>query len=92
VKKLQEAITEGLERANVERIAQWRLEASAYVALKGVKCQFRRGVLLLSGRVPTYYHKQLAQETIRSLPGVSAIVNEISVDRYAAMRRMRSSP
>ena len=92
MKELQEAITDGLERGNVERVAQWRLEASAYVALRRVKCQFRRGVLLLSGRVPTYYHKQLAQETIRSLPGVSAIVNEISVSPYEATRRMRSLP
>jgi hypothetical protein len=92
VKELQGAITVGLEKANLERVAQCRLEASAYVALKGVTCQFRRGALLLSGRVPTYYHKQLAQETIRSLPGVSAIVNEIFVSQYAAPRRMRSSP
>jgi osmotically-inducible protein OsmY len=91
VNKLQEAIADGLETANVERAAQWRLEASAYAALKSVKCRFRRGKLLLSGHVPTYHHKQLAQEAIRALPGVSAIVNEISVGRYTAPNHVATS-
>jgi osmotically-inducible protein OsmY len=90
VKKMQEAIADCLETANIERAAQWRLEASAYAALKAVKCQFRKGKLLLSGQMPSYYHKQLAQEAIRDLPGVSAIVNEISVSRYTASRRVGS--
>ena len=80
---MQEQIADGLEAANVERAAQWRLEASAYAALRTVRCKFRQGRLVLNGRVPTYFHKQIAQEAIRALPGVIEIVNHISVRREA---------
>jgi osmotically-inducible protein OsmY len=83
VNSMQEEIADGLEAANVERAAQWRLEASAYAALKTVRCRFRQGTLVLNGRVPTYFHKQLAQEAIRALPGVTEIANQISVRRDA---------
>ena len=80
---LQEEIADGLEAANVERAAQWRLEASAYAALKTVRCRFRQGALVLNGCVPTYFHKQVAQEAIRAVPGITEIVNHISVRRDA---------
>lgn len=35
--------------------------------------------LQLSGRVRSYYHKQLAQETIRSVAGGMRMVNRIDV-------------
>jgi osmotically-inducible protein OsmY len=80
---MQEEVADGLMAANVERAAQWRLEASAYAALRTVKCRFRQGMLVLKGSVPTYFHKQLAQEAIRAIPGVTEIVNDISVRGYA---------
>jgi osmotically-inducible protein OsmY len=76
---MREEIADGLEAENVERAARWRLEASAYAALRTVRCKFQQGKLVLNGRVPTYFHKQLAQEAIRSLPGVTEIVNHVSV-------------
>jgi osmotically-inducible protein OsmY len=78
---MQEEIAEGLEAANVEQAARRRLEASAYAAIRTVTCRVRRGTLVLDGRVTTYFHKQLAQEAIRALPGVTEIVNHISVRR-----------
>jgi osmotically-inducible protein OsmY len=35
--------------------------------------------LILSGRVPTFYLKQLVQETVRHVPGVQHIRNKIEV-------------
>lgn len=63
----------------VERAAQSRFDSAIYRALRGIKCRFERGKLLLSGRVPSFYHKQLAQETVRNLPGVDEIVNDVMV-------------
>jgi osmotically-inducible protein OsmY len=82
----QDEIAVGFEAANMERAAQWRLEASAYTALKAVKCRFHEGTLVLDGRVPTYFHKQLAQEAIRALPGIREIINQISVRREMPQR------
>ena len=80
----QEAHDDNLAANQAARAAQRRLMASAYAGLRSVRCEYRRGALILNGRVSTYFHKQLAQETVRSLPGVTKIVNQISVRRGAA--------
>ena len=56
------------------------LRNSPYPLLKGVLCECDRGVLLLRGRLPSFYQKQLAQHAVASVKGVSQIVNEIEVD------------
>ena len=37
------------------------------------------GVVILQGRVETFYHKQVAQELLRKLDGVERIVNLLEV-------------
>lgn len=44
-----------------------------------VTCRFAEGVLELDGRLPSYYHKQLAQETAGQHRGVARVVNRIEV-------------
>ena len=44
-----------------------------------MSCDFQNGVLLLRGRLRSFHHKQLAQETVRQLAGVGQIVNAIEV-------------
>jgi hypothetical protein len=65
--------------ATVERTAQQRLAKTGYRSLGSVRCQFREGTLTLQGSVPSYYHKQIAQEAIRKVGNVNAIVNDIDV-------------
>jgi hypothetical protein len=55
------------------------LSRSPYRSLRGVSCEFHRGVLFLRGRLPSFYQKQLAQEAVAGLHGVSQVVNEIEV-------------
>lgn len=52
---------------------------SPYASLRTLSCSFQSGVLLLRGRLDSFYHKQVAQETVRRLAGVSQVVNEIEV-------------
>ena len=56
------------------------LRNSPYRPLRSVLCECDWGVLLLKGRLPSFYHKQLAQQAVASVEGVSQIVNEIEVD------------
>ena len=42
-------------------------------------CEYDGGRLFLRGQVPTFYHKQLAQEAIAGMAGVAEVVNEIEV-------------
>jgi osmotically-inducible protein OsmY len=64
---------------NMVKMAQNRLRRNGYSGLGAVSCRFERGVLFLRGQLPCYYHKQLAQEAVRGLVGVSQVVNEIEV-------------
>jgi osmotically-inducible protein OsmY len=63
----------------VERAARKRLANTGYHTLRNVECSFRDGRMILRGEVPSYYHKQLAQESIRSAQYVNQIVNQIEV-------------
>ena len=63
----------------VLRAVNKRLQSSTYSSLRTIKCEQRRGILILQGVVPTFYEKQLAQETVRHIPGVDKIRNEIDV-------------
>jgi osmotically-inducible protein OsmY len=48
-------------------------------ANRQITCEYHEGVLLLRGRLSSFYEKQLAQEALRTLEGVDQIVNKIEV-------------
>lgn len=55
------------------------LRRSSYADLRRVVCEFRNGALTLTGRVPSYYQKQIAQTLVQfRLQGV-VIQNELEV-------------
>ena len=41
-------------------------------------------VLVVSGRVPSFYLKQLLQSTLGNLDGIDRVINEVNVD-YAKL-------
>jgi hypothetical protein len=59
--------------------AEARLHDSPYSALRTVSCRFHDGVLIVNGRVPTYYLKQVAQTLLGDMPEVSEIQNRLDV-------------
>jgi osmotically-inducible protein OsmY len=60
--------------------ARDRLRSNPYRNIRQVSCECNdQGVLFLRGRLPTFYHKQLAQEAVASLPGVTQVVNKTEV-------------
>ncbi|MEX0729121.1 MAG: BON domain-containing protein [Planctomycetaceae bacterium] len=66
--------------------AQRHLQRKGRAAFSGVECSADdEGAVILRGRVPSFYLKQLAQEVVRQTDGVSCIVNELEVD-YGAGR------
>lgn len=60
--------------------ARASLRKSSSIVVRAVSCDYDQGVLVLRGRVPSYYCKQLAQETVAHLPGVTQVANAIEVD------------
>lgn len=45
-----------------------------------VRIEMRAGRVVLSGVVPSYYQKQIAQEVVRSVDGVEQVENQLQVD------------
>jgi osmotically-inducible protein OsmY len=66
--------------SNPAYLAQQRLWKSPYQAMKNVLCEHRRGVLFLRGQLPSFYFKQIAQETVAKIDGIKQVVNAIEVN------------
>lgn len=69
------AKTDGVSVEAVERA----LCATGYPAFRDIQIEIERGVVVLSGRVPTYHQKQVAQATAQRVEGVRGIANGIEV-------------
>jgi len=55
------------------------LKQSSHPALRRLRVEETEQAIIISGRVATYYLKQLAQETIMSVRRDLALVNEVTV-------------
>lgn len=56
-----------------------RLHSSGQPMLRRVECEYHEGIVILRGRAPTYYLKQVAQSIVLSHPDVEELVNQIEV-------------
>ena len=59
--------------------AQTALSGSPIYELRDLKVRPTRKDLVISGTVSSFYHKQLAQEVVRSVCGDASVVNSIRV-------------
>jgi osmotically-inducible protein OsmY len=65
--------------SSVETIAEARLQASQYSLIRKILFLYDDGVLVLRGRLPTFFQKQLAQTAVADIEGVKQVVNQIEV-------------
>ena len=67
-------------RSDVADTALTRLHDKSRKAFRDVSCQCEdEGTIILRGRSSSYYEKQVAQETVRGIDGVTQVINEIEV-------------
>lgn len=64
----------------VEEEAEAIFRASPYHQLRRLRCEFRDGVLVLRGSVPSYHLKQLAQTIVQGLESVAKVDNQVEVN------------
>jgi osmotically-inducible protein OsmY len=64
----------------IGKAAMGCLRDSPYKVFAGVSCECDHGVLCLRGQLSSFYHKQVAQEAVARVKGVTQVVNEIEVD------------
>ena len=55
------------------------LQNSPYHAVRGILCECDQGILFLRGHLTCFHQKQVAQETVASIIGVTRVINEIEV-------------
>lgn len=72
-------MTDTLARAAEQR-AQDALTRSPIHALRSLHVEQHGEQLVLSGRLSSFYYKQLAQELVRSVASDLRVVNSIDVD------------
>lgn len=51
-----------------------------------VFCKEDSGIVVLHGRVSSFFQKQIAQETLKRLDGVERIVNQLEVDWHTSVK------
>jgi osmotically-inducible protein OsmY len=63
----------------IAAVAASRLSASSHPALRKILCNYDEGVLVLRGRLNSFFHMQMAQEIVARIEGVERVVNQIEV-------------
>ncbi len=69
----------------VQPRAQAALCSSPFYELRDLHVEQRGDALLLSGNVSSFYHKQLAQEVVRSVGAGIKVVNSVQVESGEAV-------
>ena len=69
-----------VKKVSIEQRARAALAKSPIYALQCLEVQRSGERLLIRGSVSSYYHKQLAQEVIRSVVGEIEVINSLQVD------------
>lgn len=83
-KKRHRRTTESHNRRDAKAAAE--LAASGYPPLRTICCELREGVMILSGTVPSYHQKQLAQTVVAKTDGVMRVENRLEVRSKKEMR------
>ena len=67
--------------ADLHRRAASALSASSHFRTRPVQCAVEGREVVLSGAVPSWHHKQLAQQAVLGLAGVGGVRNRLVVAR-----------
>lgn len=66
-------------QGKVKELAERQMHDTPFLDLRQISCDYHEGVLVLRGRLPSYYLKQMAQELVIHLDGIDNIENRIQV-------------
>ena len=68
-----------IPQSDLQEIVGSALARSSALAGRNLRFEVHEDGVVLRGVVRSYYHKQLAQESLRSISGLSRITNELEV-------------
>ncbi len=61
------------------------IKGNPHLSRHQVFCQEESGIVILHGRVGSFFQKQMAQEALKRLAGVEKVINELQVDWLASV-------
>jgi hypothetical protein len=76
----------GPEGADLRSAALELLRSSGYAALRGLRCEVTETFLTVTGVVPSYYLKQMAQALLQPLDGLRGVTNLVEVRGIAPIQ------
>ncbi|MCA9132046.1 MAG: BON domain-containing protein [Planctomycetales bacterium] len=76
--------SEGTSRELLQRVDS-AIRGNPHLTRHQVFCQEESGIVVLHGRVGSFFQKQMAQETLKRLEGVEKVINELEVDWLASI-------
>ncbi|MCC7339071.1 MAG: BON domain-containing protein [Pirellulaceae bacterium] len=62
------------------------IKGNPHLCRHQVFCQEESGIVVLHGRVGSFFQKQMAQESLKRLAGVEKVINELEVDWMASVQ------
>jgi osmotically-inducible protein OsmY len=68
-----------IPKSDLREIVESALSRSSALSGRNLRFEVHEDGVVLRGVVRSYYHKQLAQESLKSISGVSRITNELEV-------------
>jgi BON domain len=88
---LEQPSTQSVERYDLSTLARRHLEHHPHFRgrVSDVFIEHRGRTLLLTGKLPTFYLKQLVQEAVRHVPGVQHVRNLIDVVNASGVSSVR---
>lgn len=69
-----------IAQTSLDQIVSSALEQSPYLSTRQLRFETNQGTVVLRGVVPSYYQKQMAQETVRRIDGVDEVINQLEVN------------
>lgn len=67
------------QRSELHELVESALSRNLFLSGRNLRFEVHQDNVVLRGVVRSYYQKQLAQESLKSVQGVSSIKNEIEV-------------
>lgn len=74
-------LTQDLEDPRLAARVECALRATGFGPLRSVEVTVHERIVVLGGRVPSYYLKQVAQTTALAVPGTHQVRNDLHVSR-----------
>jgi osmotically-inducible protein OsmY len=81
IQAMAQLLVQSMEDLRLAERVDHALRSTGYVPLRDIAVTVQGRLVMLEGRVPSYFLKQLAQASAMAVPGVQRVRNDLMVGR-----------